>query len=87
MLLTFIYYHILTAVSEQMANRQLVPQSNFDQEVVQGVIAELLVNKLLITCTDKRTGTTFYKLTELGEASLETYERENPALIIRRTGG
>ncbi|QDK81654.1 MarR family transcriptional regulator [Spirosoma sp. KCTC 42546] len=84
MTLTFAQYSILKATYKGVTYGQLEQETNFDYLMITYYISGLLTIGLIQASNKEGSETTFYKLTDEGENSIEEYERANPALIIKQ---
>lgn len=83
MTLTFAQYSILKATEKGVTYPQLEQETNFDYLMINYYIEGLLAIGMLYANDKESSETISYQLTNEGTDSLDEYERENPALIIK----
>lgn len=83
MTLTFAQYSILKATYKGVTYGQLEQETNFNHLMISYYMSGLLTIGLIQASNKEGNESTFYKLTDEGENSIEEYERANLALIIK----
>lgn len=83
MIITFAQYSLLTAAQRSATYRQLEQKTNFDRLMVDYYTMGLMNIGLMRATDENMNEHTRYELTDLGERSLDEYERANPDLVIK----